>query len=151
MTHLNHPLRLVLLAFAGSIGMTLVILACALPQYQLWWPLFVILFYVISPIPTILAKRYAAQSQSTSCVELAVFLTMGLIVSCFALPIVLTRTGTVSYPENFTKKRSVFHLYVFQIKAGACYLTLCGNVVVYITLLGYFLLFDADDSDYGLW
>uniref|UniRef100_A0A1L8DK75 Putative leptin receptor protein-related protein n=1 Tax=Nyssomyia neivai TaxID=330878 RepID=A0A1L8DK75_9DIPT len=122
---------LVLLAFAGSIGMTLVILACALPQYQLWWPLFVILFYVLSPVPTIVAKRFGQNNQSTSCVELAVFLTMGLIVSCFALPIVLTRTGT--------------------ILAGACYLTLCGNVVVYITLLGYFLLFDADDSDYGLW
>lgn len=35
---------------------------------------------------------------------------------------------------------------MFQIKIGACILTLCGNVVVYLTILGYFLFLDPDDN-----
>jgi hypothetical protein len=41
--------------------------------------------------------------------------------------------------------------FVFQIKSGACYLTLAGNVVVYATLLGFFMTFDAEDTDYNIW
>lgn len=29
---------------------------------------------------------------------------------------------------------------------GACILTLCGNVVVYLTVLGYFLFLDPDEA-----
>ncbi|KAJ3638800.1 hypothetical protein MTP99_002133 [Tenebrio molitor] len=79
---------LVTLAFTGSIGMTMIILACGLPQYKLWWPFFVVLFYVLAPIPTLLARRYTEhQGSSNSCLETAIFITMGLIVSAFALPI----------------------------------------------------------------
>lgn len=56
---------------------------------------------------------------------------MGIVVSSFALPIVLARVPVIQW--------------------GACYLTLAGNVVVYSTLLGYFLTFDSDDSDYNMW
>lgn len=124
---------LVSLAFAGSIGMTFVILACALPQYNLWWPFFVVLFYVLAPIPTLVARRYNEHSTgSNACLENAIFITMGLVVSSFALPIVLARAGQI-------------------IQWGACYLTLAGNVVVYLTLLGFFMTFDQDDSDYSMW
>lgn len=33
-----------------------------------------------------------------------------------------------------------------QIKVGACILTLCGNIVVYLTILGYFLFLDPDEA-----
>ncbi|KAG8040426.1 hypothetical protein G9C98_002422, partial [Cotesia typhae] len=128
---------LVTLAFAGSIGMTFVILACALPSYQVWWPLFVVLFYVLAPIPTLIARRYTEDSGSNSnpCLELAIFITMGIVVSSFALPIVLARSpadkGTIEW--------------------GACWLTLAGNFVVYLTLLGFFMTFDQDDADYSIW
>lgn len=36
-----------------------------------------------------------------------------------------------------------------QIKWGACYLALAGNVVVYLTMMAYFSFFDQDDSVYG--
>ncbi|XP_011299901.1 leptin receptor overlapping transcript-like 1 isoform X1 [Fopius arisanus] len=140
-THLQWPglkvIRLVTLAFAGSIGMTFVILGCALPTYASWWPLFVILFYVLAPIPTLIARRYTEDSGSNSnpCLELAIFITMGIVVSSFALPIVLARAPA----DEGT------------IKPGACYLTLAGNVVVYSTLVGFFMTFDQDDSDYSMW
>ncbi|CAH1113963.1 unnamed protein product [Psylliodes chrysocephalus] len=123
---------LVILAFAGSIGMTFLILACALPQYALWWPFFVLLFYLLAPIPTLIARRYNDGSgSSNNCLEAAIFITMGILVSSFALPIVLARVPVIEW--------------------GACYLTLAGNFVVYATLLGFFLTFDQDDSDYNMW
>ncbi|XP_029176304.1 leptin receptor overlapping transcript-like 1 isoform X1 [Nylanderia fulva] len=128
---------LVLLAFAGSIGMTFVILGCALPIYKVWWPFFVVLFYILAPIPTIIARRYTDDSGSNSnpCLELAIFITMGFVVSSFALPIVLARSP-VDQPV---------------IQWGACYLTLAGNIVVYSTLVGFFITFDQDDTDYNMW
>lgn len=123
---------LVCLAFAGSMGMTLIILACALNTFASWWPFLVVLFYLLSPIPTMIAKRYSDGSgSSNSCMENAIFLTMGIVVSSFALPIVLARVPAIQW--------------------GACYLTLTGNVVVYGTLLCFFLTFDNDDSDYNMW
>lgn len=38
-----------------------------------------------------------------------------------------------------------------QIQWGACWLVLSGNVVVYLTILGFFLAFDNDDLDYTMW
>ncbi|CAH1960300.1 unnamed protein product [Acanthoscelides obtectus] len=112
--------------------MTLVILACALPQYGIWWPFFVVLFYLMSPIPTLVARRCSDPSSATnSCMEAAIFITMGIIVSSFALPIVLARVNSILW--------------------GACLLTLAGNVVVYATLIGFFLTFDQEDSDYNMW
>ncbi|CAB3228846.1 unnamed protein product [Arctia plantaginis] len=124
---------LVSLAFAGSIGMTFVILACALPDYQKWWPFFVVIFYVLCPIPTLIARRHTDGTGGTNsaCMEAAIFITMGFIVSSFALPIVLARAGTIVW--------------------GACHLTLAGNVIVYLTILGFFTIFDMDDSDYTMW
>ncbi|XP_059060767.1 leptin receptor gene-related protein isoform X2 [Achroia grisella] len=126
-------ISLVSLAFLGSIGMTFVILACALPQYKIWWPFFVVLFYVLCPIPTMIARRHSDSTGGTNspCMEAAIFITMGFIVSSFALPIVLTRAEA--------------------IQLGACCLTIAGNVIVYLTILGFFTIFDMDDSDYTMW
>lgn len=83
-----------------------------------------------------IARRYTEHHGTTNaCLETAIFITMGLVVSSFALPIVLARSPR----ETPT------------IKWGACYLTLAGNVVVYLTLLGFFLTFDQEDTDYNMW
>jgi hypothetical protein len=54
----------------------------------------VVLFYVLSPLPTLIARRYTENSgsSSTAAYELAIFITMGFVVSSFALPIVLARS-----------------------------------------------------------
>jgi hypothetical protein len=54
----------------------------------------VVLFYVLSPLPTLIARRYTENSgsSSTAAYELAMFITMGFVVSSFALPIVLARS-----------------------------------------------------------
>ncbi|XP_031636944.1 leptin receptor gene-related protein-like [Contarinia nasturtii] len=110
--------------------MTLVILACALPPYNLWWPSFVILFYIFSVIPTLIIKRSMQSALfGPSYVDLSIFLTMGFIVSSFGLPIVLVRCGI--------------------ILLGASVLTICGNIVVYLTIFGYFLFLDPDETTYG--
>ncbi|KAJ2948519.1 hypothetical protein O0L34_g7770 [Tuta absoluta] len=113
--------------------MTFVILACALPNYNVWWPFFVVLFYILSPIPTMIARRHSdvTGGSSSPCMEAAIFITMGFIISCFALPIVLYRASIIA--------------------SGACYLTLAGNVIVYLTILGFFTIFDMDDNDYAMW
>jgi Vacuolar protein sorting 55. len=54
----------------------------------------VVLFYILSPLPTLIARRYTENSgsSSTAAYELAIFITMGFVVSSFALPIVLARS-----------------------------------------------------------
>ena len=37
------------------------------------------------------------------------------------------------------------------IKGGACVLTLFGNLVTFLTILGFFILFDSDDEGYNMW
>merc|ERR1711931_147136 len=91
---------LVALAFSGSIGLLFLFLACALPQFNNWYPFTVVIFYLLSPIPTLIAKRHSEDSSSNPCRELAWFLTTGIVISAFALPIVLARAPvTVVTPD----------------------------------------------------
>ncbi|KAL3244390.1 hypothetical protein MRX96_047195 [Rhipicephalus microplus] len=84
---------LVALAFSGSVGMTLLVLGCALPQPSNWYPFFVVMFYVLSPLPTLIARRYKEDVASSSAAqELAYFITTGIVISAFGLPLVLARS-----------------------------------------------------------
>ncbi|XP_049536465.1 leptin receptor overlapping transcript-like 1 [Anopheles darlingi] len=114
-----------MLAMLGSIGMTMIILACALPTYNLWWPIFVVLFYILCPIPTLIAKRSQNADDGVRAPN-AMFATIGIILSSFALPIVLARAGVIQW--------------------GAGILTVAGNVVAYTTILAYFFGFESNDS-----
>ncbi|XP_053628209.1 leptin receptor gene-related protein isoform X1 [Cherax quadricarinatus] len=127
---------LVTLAFSASIGLMFLILACALPEYNNWWPFFVLMFYVLAPIPSIIARRMSEDTGgSNPCKELAYFVTAALVVSAFGLPIVLARSP-VAQPV---------------IQWGACALVLAGNVVTFLTIWGFFIMADSDDVEYSMW
>nr|KAF6460470.1 leptin receptor overlapping transcript like 1 [Molossus molossus] len=73
-------------------------LGCALPIYNQYWPLFVLFFYILSPIPYCIARRLVddTDAMSNACKELAIFLTTGIVVSAFGLPIVFARAHLFS-------------------------------------------------------
>ncbi|XP_055309312.1 leptin receptor gene-related protein-like [Sitodiplosis mosellana] len=128
----SQKIALVLLALAGSIGITMLILACALPDFNNWWPLIVVLFYMFSVIPTFMSRRYIQNtytSGTNSCQEVSIFITMGFVISAFALPLVLARSSV--------------------IRDGAAYLTLGGNLIIFATIFIFFVFSEADEGTYG--
>ncbi|KAK3874649.1 hypothetical protein Pmani_031840 [Petrolisthes manimaculis] len=127
---------LVALAFGATIGLTFLFLACALPQYANWWPFFVVVFYVLSPVPSLIARRVSEDSGgSNPCKEMAYFITTILVVSAFGLPIVLARAPIINP----------------VIQVGPCCLVLAGNVVTFLTIWGFFIIADSDDVEYSMW
>jgi len=129
---------LVGLAFSGSIGLLFLFLACALPQYNLWWPFFVIIFYVLAPIPILISRRFSDDIGGTSSAlkEVCYFFTTGIVLSAFALPVVMARA-----PRDDP-----------TIAGGACALVMTGNVVMFMTIYGFFKAFDNEDGfEYSTW
>lgn len=125
---------LVGLSFSGAIGLTFLLLGCALEQYGVYWPLFVLFFHVLSPIPTFISRRLSEDSDAASnaCRELAYFFTTGIVVSAFGLPIILARKTIILW--------------------GACGLVMAGNAVIFGTILGFFLVFGrGDDFSWEQW
>ncbi|XP_064605909.1 leptin receptor overlapping transcript-like 1 [Liolophura sinensis] len=126
-------IELITLAFSAAVGITFLVLGCAIPAYNNWWPMFVLIFYVLSPIPTMVSRRLAdsLDSASSALVEFCIFLTTGIVISACALPIVLAHRSVIEW--------------------GACGLVLSGNVVVFVTILTYFIFFGNEDFDYTMW
>ncbi|XP_069835513.1 leptin receptor gene-related protein [Dendropsophus ebraccatus] len=125
---------LVALSFSGAIGLTFLMLGCALETYKSYWPLFVLIFYFISPIPYLIATRVSddTDAASSACKELAYFFTTGIVVSAYGLPIILARISVILW--------------------GACGLVLAGNTVIFVTILGFFLVFGrGDDFSWEQW
>lgn len=63
-----------------------------------YWPLFLLFFYILAPIPYGISRRIVddTDSASNACKELALFLTTGIVVSAFGLPIIFARADVVS-------------------------------------------------------
>ncbi|KAG7259132.1 hypothetical protein CRUP_016699 [Coryphaenoides rupestris] len=103
---------LVALSFSGAIGLTFLLLGCALEQYG--------------------RLSEDTDSASNACRELAYFFTTGIVVSAFGLPIILARTELIQW--------------------GACGLVMAGNSVIFLTILGFFLVFGrGDDFSWEQW
>ncbi|XP_028833089.1 LOW QUALITY PROTEIN: leptin receptor gene-related protein [Denticeps clupeoides] len=124
---------LVGLSFSGAIGLTFLLLSCGLEQFGVYWPLFVLIFYVLSPVPHFISRRLDdGDSASNACRELAYFLTTGIVVSAFGLPVVLARKEVIQW--------------------GACGLVMAGNAVIFLTIFGFFLVFGGgDDFSWEQW
>jgi len=81
--------------------MTLLVLACTLSKEQNWWPAIVTIFYLLAPLPILIAKQVPNESggfgsQSDPPKEWAYFATTGIIISALALPIVMSGAKVVS-------------------------------------------------------
>lgn len=98
---------LIAMALTGSAGMTLLILACTL-HTQNWWPAIVTIFYILVPVPILISRHISNDggfgTQSNPSKEWAFFITTGIVISALALPIVMARTGTVSYQEKISSQ-----------------------------------------------
>ncbi|KAI8853973.1 vacuolar protein sorting 55 [Chytridium lagenaria] len=127
----NPMLAIVSLAFCLSLGILLVILSSAL--YSNWWPLLVVLTYVLAPIPNIVCKRLAGSSdflseENRGILETGYFVTSFFVVSGFALPLVLSHSEMIS--------------------SVAMYLSLSGGLLIYATILGYLHFFVGEDVSF---
>ncbi|KAL5289071.1 LEPROTL1 family protein [Megaselia abdita] len=105
--------------------MTFIILACAVPNPKIFYPFFVFLFYALTILPIFIAKRGNSDSGATPCLEFAYFLTAGLVLSAFALPVVLARSDVINW--------------------FAASFTILGNIINYGTMFCYVM----KDSDAG--
>lgn len=65
-------------------------------------------FYILAPIPILISRRYSDDmGSSNACQEMAYFSTAALIISAFALPIILARAPRSSPTVRFSKKKNI--------------------------------------------
>jgi len=130
---------LVGLAFTGSIGLMFLFLGCALPTYN-WWPFFVVIFYLLAPFPTLITRRYTDGGEGSTLKDVCAFFTSGIVLSAFALPMVLARAGSAAAEAGGA-----------TILWGSCALVWVSNIVMFLTILGFFVAFDEDSNSYSNW
>ncbi|KAG1831741.1 vacuolar protein sorting 55 superfamily protein [Suillus fuscotomentosus] len=119
----------ILLSFVLAVGFLLIILSCAL--WVNWLPLLVALTFVLAPLPNALfahcgGDEFSSSDNATGAVDLGRFLTSIIVVTGFALPVVLTHSEV--------------------LKPGACAMSIIGGGLVYGTILAYSAAFRQDDE-----
>ncbi|KAH8346303.1 hypothetical protein KR084_000404, partial [Drosophila pseudotakahashii] len=117
---------LIICAFATCMGLTFLILACAVPTPKIFYPFFVLLFYALSVLPVFIAKRTTPGTETNPKSEFALFLTAGMVLSAFALPIVLAHASVITWTASI--------------------LTIISNIINYGTIFGYAM---RDAEPYG--
>lgn len=121
----------ILLSFVLAVGFLLIILSCAL--WTNWLPLLVALTFVLAPLPNALfahcgGDEFSSYETGSVAVDLGRFITATIVVTGFALPIVLAHSEV--------------------IKPAACIMSIFGGGLVYSTILTYTAAFRQDDSEY---
>lgn len=123
------------MSFLAAIGILLVVLGCALPEFKTpkgsWYAMFNLFFYILAPIPALIVRRVGNDfsnfgGTSNLCVEIALFFTAGIVVSAFGLPIVLARSKVIAM--------------------GAMGLVVTGNFFIFLTIFLFFAMFGNDDD-----
>merc|ERR1719210_2271667 len=95
-----------------------------------------------------LARRHSEDAASNPCRELAYFVTTGIVISAFALPIVLARAEVTVSPTTPAPDTTTT---TTVITGGACGFVLTANAIMFLTILGFFITFDGDDVQYSVW
>jgi len=119
----------ILLSFVLAVGFLLIILSCAL--WANWLPLLVALTFVLAPLPNALFSHCGSDEFSedgSGPLDLGRFITSGVVVTGFALPLVLAHSDI--------------------IRPAACAMSIIGGGLVYGTILAYSAAFKQDDSEF---
>lgn len=121
----------ILLSFVLAVGFLMIILSCAL--WSNWLPLLVALIFVLAPLPNALFAHcggddFTADYEGSGPVDLGRFLTSIVVVTGFALPLVLAHSEI--------------------IRPAACAMSIIGGSLVYGTILAYSAAFKQDESDF---
>ncbi|MCL4144316.1 UNVERIFIED_CONTAM: hypothetical protein GTU68_019839 [Idotea baltica] len=99
-----------------------------------WWPFFIVSFYILAPVPIFISRKLETEATSLSR-SLAHFLTSGIVISAFALPLVLARSPSDQPVINWS----------------ACWLAITGNIFVFVTIFGFILASDEENVEYSMW
>merc|ERR1719346_433780 len=86
-----------------------------------------------------LARRHSEDAASNPCRELAYFVTTGIVISAFALPIVLARaevtvSPTTPAPDTVTTTPPNTTTTTTVITGGACGFVLTANAIMFLTI-----------------
>ena len=58
--------------------------------------MFVVIFYILAPVPTFIGRRYADNVEASSAlIESMIFITCGIVISAYGLPIVLAHSADI--------------------------------------------------------
>lgn len=122
------------LSFLAASGVTLDILGCSLSNYN-WWPIFVIIAYILAPLPISISRKfnndsYMGVSYNGRCIELAGFLTSIIVLSAYALPVVMARSPAEKP----------------LIAWGSAAFICAGNTVIFLTIAVFMRLIIAEES-----
>lgn len=105
-----------------------------------------VIFYLLALLPRLIARSMSGPSHK----DASVFFAVGMVLSSFALPIVLARASVVCV-LSIHKSMNVFVIVLcvhLQIHAGASYLTVAANFVNFFTIAMYLKLTDSQDEAY---
>ncbi|KAI0322236.1 vacuolar protein sorting 55 protein [Amylostereum chailletii] len=119
----------ILLSFVLAVGFLMIILSCAL--WSNWLPLLVALTFVVAPLPNAIFSHcgrddFADYDGSSGPVDLGRFITAIIVVTGFALPLILAHSEI--------------------IKPGASVMSLIGGGLVYGTISAYTAAFKQEDD-----
>ncbi|KAG9008591.1 Vacuolar protein sorting-associated protein 55 [Tulasnella sp. JGI-2019a] len=122
----------ILLSFVLAVGFLMIILSCTL--WSNWLPLLVALTFVIAPLPNVLFSHCgsddlsSAEYEGSAAVDLGQFITSCIVVTGFALPLVLAHAGI--------------------IKHAASVMSIIGGGLVYGTILSYSAVFKQESDEF---
>ncbi|KAI0031711.1 vacuolar protein sorting 55 [Vararia minispora EC-137] len=122
----------ILLSFVLALGFLMIILSCAL--WSNWLPLLVALTFVLAPLPNAVFASCGADDFSAAYepgagpADLGRFLTACVVVTGFALPLVLAHSEVIS--------------------SGASAMSIVGGALVYGTITAYTATFRQDGSEF---